>query len=869
MSVSKRLPYPRKHLRQIGPPRTFRGRELDQIAFPLGGIGTGSVSLAGNGSLRDWEILNRPSKGRQLPGTFFAVWAKPAGSPAQARVLKGPGILSLTGSGDSGDRSAGGGLAHFRRCTFTGRMPFATVEFDEPGFPLAVTLEAFNPSIPLEDKDSSIPVAIFLYTFQNVSGGPVKVTLNANLLNAVGTPEVGENVNRFTFEPGLRGLRMTSRKHAADSPSFGTMALATPWRNVTYLATWPGDFGLVGLNRFWEEFRCSGRLANLDNPSPSPAGESPIGALALHANLEPGQTVTLPVVIAWHFPNYQRQPSWGEGADAEQPSWLNYYATLWEDAWDVARYTTKNLKRLERDSRAFQEALFSSSLPAPVIDAVASQAGILKTTTCLRLTDGTFWGFEGCNDQSGCCPGTCTHVWNYAQTLAYLFPSLERSARAAEYRYDLAEDGHMTFRMPLPLGTPGGRSYHAAADGQHGGILRAYREWLISGDGDFLRQVWPAMKRAMAYTWRYWDADRDGVMEGVQHNTYDIEFWGPNSMCGTYYLAALRAMEEIALRFGEGDEAQEYRRLFESGRDWVDSHLFNGEYYKQRVNPSAPRDPSGPGPVLGDKGEPLFQYGPGCLSDQLIGEWYARMLGLGPLLDPRHVKQALRSIFRYNWLDGFFTHDNPQRIYALDDEKGLILCSWPRGGRPDDPFYYSDEVWTGIEYQVASHLIYEGMVDEGLAIVRGVRDRHDGARRNPWDEIECGHHYARAMASYTLLLALSRFRYSAPDQTIGFDPRVNADGFNCFWSVGSGWGTYRQGLARTKASASISPIKGQLTLRRIELPSVLRHAQKVTAKLGNRPIAIGDLDAEKILFARPVTTRSGAALTLTVSKSRP
>ncbi len=858
-----RLSASRKELRKTGPPRTFRGPQLAQIAFPLGGIGTGCVSLAGNGSLRDWEIFNRPAKGQQLPGSFFALWVRPSGEPGsrlrpECRVLKGPGLSSLIGSGHGGDRAAGGGLAHFRHCSFTGRMPFATVQLDEPGFPVKVTLEAFNPLIPGNDLDSSIPAAIFLYTLRNVAGRPLRIALNANLRNAVGTPEVGENVTAFAAEPGLRGLRMTSQQHPADSPRFGSMALATPWRNVTYLTTWPEGFGLDGLNQFWEAFKAAGRLADVNDLSPSAPGETGIGALALHANLKPGQLVTLPVVIAWHFPNYQ-QP----GGDGGQATWRNYYATVWEDAWEVARYASKHLRRLEKESRAFQDALFGSSLPAAALDAIASQISILKTTTCLRLTDGTFWGFEGCHDSAGCCPGTCTHVWNYAQALAYLFPALERGAREAHYRYDPADDGHMTFRTPLPLGTRADRSYHAAADGQHGTIMRAYRDWLISGDEDCLKRIWPAMKRAMAYTWRHWDADQDGVMDGVQHNTYDIEFWGPNSMLGSYYLGALRAMEEIAVRFGERDQAADYRRLFESGRAWVDRHLFNGEYYEQQVNRDAPRDPASPASPVAADGEPKYQYGRGCLSDQVIGQWYATMLGLGHLLDPTHVKRALAAIFSHNWREEFISHDNPQRIYAADDERGLILCSWPLGGRPADPFFYSDEVWTGVEYQVASHLIYEGLVDEGLAMVKGARDRHDGGRRNPWDEIECGHHYARAMASYALLLALSGFHYSAPDQRIRFQPRLHGEDFTCFWCVGSGWGTYRQRLGTRRAAAAITTTRGSLRLRRVELPGVLRRARRVTAALGRRAAPVKAWDQEAVEFARPVTIRSGATLTIT------
>ena len=859
----KPIPYSREELRAPGPPRSYRGDALREIAYPLGGIGTGCVSLAGNGSLRDWEIFGRPAKGQRLPGSFCAVWVKPQGRPPQARVLKGPGLLSYMENGASGDRSTGGGLAHFRDCTFTGRLPFAGVEFHEPGFPVQASLEAFSPFIPLNDRDSSIPVAILLYRFTNATRAAVRLTLNANLANGVGTPELGQNVNEFAAERGLRGLRMSTRKHQPHSPRFGTMALATPWRHVSYLAAWPADMGLVGLNRFWSLFREAGRFGNVADTSPSVDGHTHIGALALHATLAPGESATMPVIIAWHFPNYQKQADWGDTPDKEQPVWRQYYASLWDDAWDVARYVARHLPRLERESREFQEALFSSTLPEAALDAVASQATILRTPTCLRLSDGTFWGFEGCNDRSGCCPGTCTHVWNYAQTLAYLFPQLERSSREAEYRYDLAEDGHMTFRMPLPLGTPGGRSFHAAADGQHGGILRAYREWLISGDDDFLRRVWPAMKQAMAYTWRHWDPDRDGVMEGVQHNTYDIEFWGPNSMLGSYYLAALRAMEQIAVFFGEREPAVEYRRVYDSGRAWLDAQLFNGEYYEQQVNPHAPRDPLGPGGGPADE-EPPYQYGPGCLADQVIGQWYAAMLGLGYILDPAHVKQTLRAIFRYNWVTDLHAHDNPQRIYAADGEKGLLLCTWPRGGRPQHPFFYSDEVWTGIEYQVASHLIYEGLVDEGLAVVRGVRERHDGRLRNPWNEFECGHHYARALASWALLLALSGFRYWAPEAAIGFEPRVHADDFACFWCVGSGWGDYRQRLGEKRMRAEIRPRVGELILRRLELPQVLRGAKRVAVQLNGAPLEAAFSD-RGIELARPAKVRAGGLLEVLAS----
>jgi len=361
--------------------------------------------------------------------------------------------------------------------------------------------------------------------------------------------------------------------------------------------------------------------------------------------------------------------------------------------------------------------------------------------------------------------------------------------------------------MPLPLGVLANASFHAAGDGQLGGIMKVYREWLVSGDDEWLKSIWEKVKMALEYSWKKWDPNKDGVMEGVQHNTYDIEFHGPNTMMGSFYLGALLAAEKMARYLGENEKADEYHKIYESGRKWMDENLFNGEWYRQDVRPAQ-----------GTIEELKYQYGDGCLSDQMIGQWYARMLDLGDLFDPEKVRKTMASIFKYNWKSDLSEHPNPQRIYALNDEAGLLLCTWPKGGRPEFPFPYSDEVWCGIEYQVASHMIYEGLIAEGLSIVKGVRDRHNGERRNPWNEFECGNYYSRSMASYSVLLALSGFHYSAPEKSISFAPMVNEDDFACFFSVNSGWGMYRQKVAGCSQSAEIEVRMGKLELKEITLP---------------------------------------------------
>lgn len=847
------IPYTLEELFAKGKPRVYRGRQLDQIAFPLGGIGTGSISLGGWGQLRDFEIFNRPHKGLMFDYTFFTLHAKSAGGYSVTRVVQGPvGGDNFTDDGSGvPKRFNGSGLPRFRSVAFEGAFPFARLYLEDPKVPLRVTLEAYNPFIPLNPDDSGLPIAIFHFDLHNPTDAPVEAVLFANLENKLGYPEVGGGVIEAIDTGHVRGLKMCTRKHPPESPRYGTLALLTTHGEVRVQTHWLRAGWFDALEDFWRQ-ASDGRLEENTQPAHREQGTD-VGSIALHSTVPPGDHVRLPVWIVWHIPNFEMYWSPVE----PKPVWKNYYAVQHADAVAVAEYVAKHINRLEDDTRAFAEALWSSTLPEAVLDAVSSQISILKTTTCLRLSDGTFYGFEGCSPQQGCCEGTCTHVWNYAQALPYLFPCLERSVREKDYAINLHRDGHMTFRMPLPLGTIPEPTFHAAADGQMGGVLKVYRDWQICGDDEWLKALWASVQRALEYAWREWDRDKDGVMEGVQHNTYDVEFHGPNTMMGSFYLGALRAAEEIARYLGEYDKAEEYRRVYESGRAWMDEHLFNGEYYIHEVRPASPEmstDPRSPN-------FPPYQLGRGCLSDQLIGQWYARMLRLGDLLDAEHIRKALLSVFRYNWKSDLYEHVNPQRIYALNGEAGLLLATWPHGGRPLFPFPYSDEVWTGVEYQVASHLIYEGFVEEGLSIVKGVRDRYNGERRNPWNEFECGNHYARAMASYALLLALADLFYSAPRGLLRFAPRVYPEDFACFFSVDSGWGMVKQTFGAGYKRAEVQVHRGSLRVCEMQLGFTANRPQvrvaDRTVPATATPLAEG---GTQVTFAEPVTIRQGETL---------
>jgi uncharacterized protein (DUF608 family) len=791
------------------------------------------VSLGGRGQLRDWEIFNRPAKGRDLALCFFALWARPEGGEAVARVLERrllPPFVADRGLSPW----AVAALPRLEEATFIGTYPTASVRFHDRALPVEVELAAFTPWAPPDARDSSLPVAVFRWRLTNPSARPVDVTLAYTQLNPVGYdgleilrrgrrhPMFGGNVNQWTDEGPIRGLRMSRPGLDGEHPGAGTVAVATPWREVTFAEHWERAGWFDDIQAFWDDFRADGRLPERAEGTPSPAGQTDAGTLGLVARLRPGETLELPVVLAWHFPNLVNY--WGPhetlpGQSVVGQRMTNWYATQWPDAWAAARETLARLDELTARTERFRDALFTGTLPEEVIDAVSSQLSIIRTTTCLRTADGRFHAFEGCDDTEGCCPMNCTHVWNYAQALAFLFPELERSVRLTDYQFNTLPNGEQKFRTMLPLQTGVVWNYVAAADGQMGTLMKLYREWLVSGDDAYLRSLWPQAKKTLAFAWEWWDPDRDGVMEGEQHNTYDIEFYGPNTMCGALYLGALRAVEEMARHLGDPDAA-EYARIYASGRARYDRELWNGEYYVQHVRRPAPEEvlkgryPQRHPPAI-HPGEdtPRYQYGPGCLADQLLGQWFAHVVGLGYLLPEEHVRTAARSIFGYNFRPSLEAHESCQRAYAVNDEACLLQCTWPHGGRPRYPFPYADECWTGSEYAVAALLVYEGEVDAGLEVVRAVRGRHDGVRRNPWDEFECGHHYARALSSWSLLLALSGMQYSAPAGRLRFTPRVAASAFRSLFAVGTAWGVVEIGAGGTTLTVEA----GRLLLRRLEI----------------------------------------------------
>jgi len=588
----------------------------------------------------------------------------------------------------------------------------------------------------------------------------------------------------------------------AEQGDFGTMGLALVEKS-------DGNQGCSSLpegKRPESVFKDVG-LAS-DSAYEKPFGQKLVGALARRFFLEPGKEETVTFIVAWHFPNLRIDKLKDAG---------RHYGKRFASAAAVAEYVVKNFDRLHSQTKLWHDTWYDSTLPYWFLDRTFLNTSILATSTSYRLASGRFYGWEGV----GCCPGTCTHVWHYAHAPARLLPELERSLREmADYGAGFDPDtGRIRFRAE--------HNNHWAVDGQAGSILRAYREHQMSPDDRFLRRIWPKVKKSLEFLIGK-DADADGIIDGPQHNTLDADWFGKVAWLSSLYVAALRAGEQMAKEMGDEAFAAQASKIADAGSKNIDGQLFNGEYYVQLPDK--------------DHAKSVGSYD-GCEIDQVFGQSWAFQVGLGRVLPEAHVKVALASLWKYNFAPDVGPYRNahkPGRWYAMAGEAGLIMCTWPRGeaSRVQQNYdYYFNECMNGFEYQAAGHMIWEGMLTEGLAITRAVHDRYHPSRRNPWNEVECGDHYARSMASYGVFLAACGYEHHGPKGYLAFAPRLGAENFKAAFTAAEGWGSFAQKDEDGKRKAEIAVKWGKLRLRTLALAAAGGKApQSVRVTAGGKDV---------------------------------
>lgn len=776
----------------------YEGEKLKNIAFPMGGMGAGMICLEGTGALSHFSLRSKPDINNE-PIIFSAINIK--GETNEARVLEGPVPdwkifhQNMAGNGLHGKSY---GLPRFSYSSFKAMFPFGMVTLKDKKIPLKVEITGWSPFIPNDADNSSLPVAGLEYRFVNISENTVNAVFSFNSSNFM---SVG--VGECPVESTYGGFILKQQYPDAKPFEQETFCAMSDDPNAKINCRWFRGGWFDSLTTLWKLIE-EGRAVESEPYTEGLA--SPGGSIFVLFELMPGDEKTIRVMLSWYVPHpdlkygkaeVNGSEYSGEGCCCKekkaQKTYKPWYSASFKDIKEVSEYWETNYYNLKDRTLKFTNCFFDSSLPKEIIEAVAANLTILKSPSVLRQVDGRLWCWEGCCDTEGCCEGSCTHVWNYAQAIPHLFHELERGLRQTEFNECQDNKGHQMFRSSLPI-RPLVHDFHAAADGQLGGIMKVYREWRISGNTEWMKIMWPKVKKSLEYCINTWDPDRKGILEEPHHNTYDIEFWGPDGMCCSIYLGALKAAGEMAAEVGENPST--YREIYKNGRIFMEHELFNGEYFEQKIMLHGLKAEKliaklGMTPeeleLIRQEG-PKYQYGKGCLADGVIGAWMAFVCGIGEILDREKVISHLKSIFKHNFKRDLSEHVNSQRPgYAIGSEGGLLLCTWPKGGHLTLPFVYSNEVWTGIEYQVASHMMSMGLVEEGLEIVRTCRARYDGLLRNPFDEYECGHWYARAMASYALLQGITGIRYDAVEKKLFMGSRIKKD-FRSFISTATGYG---------------------------------------------------------------------------------
>ena len=812
---------------------TLTGENLRCCAMSLGGIGTGTIALGGDGLLKQWQINNIVNHCAFVPNSFFAVRTrtlKNLNEKPISRALictKPHENFDFVPAKSVSDHRITNNMKEFfsrlpqvENIVFNGEYPISFLNFEDSKLPIKIKLIAFNPFIPLDPKNSGLPIIIFQFDIKNISDESIEVNLLGNLFNFIGwdglktirgevDPLFGGNYNIHKRFDKWNAIHMRSKTLLKTDKRYGDLILATDQENVMVSPQW------TDLDKFWSFFTENGTLLRNDSEERSELGRTWTGSIAVKKKMEPNEEEVITFFVAWNFPN--RLVDWHLNYalidDVKSEYWIgNQYNEWFKNSLEVIKYVKNNLHFLSNYTAKFHDTFYSSTLPPEILTSISATASTIRTPTCLWSRDGSFHGFEGCEGAStrkssgGCCPLNCTHVWNYEFSLAHLFPTLERSMRETEFKmqHDL---GYLPHRAVIPLYLPqfGEKpdfgDVPPAIDGMFGMILKIYRDYLITQDLDFLKRAWNHVKKLMEYIFKEYYDDATGIITRAQPNTYDCSVYGFNTFIGSLNLVALLACEKIALELNHLDWVDKCRKLYNFSRESLNKECWNGEFYIQKYN---------------EKEITEFQYGSGCFSDQLFGQWWAFYLGFGYIFPSNRVIKTLKSIVKYNFKEKLEGFKQTPRIYASPHESGLLNCTWPNGGKPKVPTYYTDEVWTGLEYEIAALCIYAGDIKAGLKLVKAARKRYDGSHRNPWNEVECGDHYVRPMSSWSLLHALTRISYSIKLNQFSMAPQLNQNNFQSFFITNSSWGTVNQIVNGDRVVLSISISYGELLVKSIQ-----------------------------------------------------
>lgn len=819
-----------------GAPEVLEDTELKYVGMPIGGMGCGQLYLGGDGKLWLWDIFKSNYFRVPNPGNMIAAfpmgghYAHPVAQGEQYSVANGvdvqQGFLIRTKAGTKTlDRQG------FSNIQFRGEYPIGKVNYADDDFPVAVQLNGFSPFIPLNAKDSAIPATVMSYTVTNTSKESVEIDLGGWLQNAtcpyLGAKAQGARRNRLVQSKDQTSILSTIEGEGLQTKhGYGSMTLSllheTNEKGLKVSAVTSLD-GAQGPAGFVDQTASDSTEKALSEPL--------VGGLFAHFKLAPGESRTVDFAVTWFFPEYAEidaKPLKGarQGSQHIFRGRKRLYSNYFNSAEEVAAYLTSDSKRVLEGTHAWNNTWYDSTLPYWLLDRTFIGLDCIATQTFHYFDDGRPYGWEGVE----CCPGTCTHVWYYAQALGRIFPEVERAFRE---KVDFvpgigmeAKSGMIKDRADYHL--KGGKE---AVDGHAGSIMRVYREHQMSADDAFLKRLWPQVKVATDFLIRK-DGDDNGIWEGKQPHTLDAAWYGPMGWLSSVYLGALAAAEAMAKEVGDLDYAKKCRTLLDRGYKNIVAQVFDGEYFIHK-----PTD------------QKALNTNKGCHIDQVLGQAWVHQVGLGRIIPKKETVSALNSIWKYNFAPdaGQYALDHRAieaafRWYAMQGEAGLLMTTWPKGGAmeavpgnklraKENPKKFSgvggyfNECMNGFEYQVAAHMVYEGepgsdLVEKGLAITKAVHDRYGAAKRNPYNEIECGDHYARSMASYGVFLAACGYEYHGPKGYLAFAPRIQPEDFKAPFTTAEGWGSFSQKVEQGQQFEKIELRHGQLHLNELAFAKV-------------------------------------------------
>ncbi|EGD82452.1 hypothetical protein PTSG_11966 [Salpingoeca rosetta] len=846
----------------------YSGTSLRAFTCPLGPCGGGCIALAGDGGLRQWQILNRICHDAHVPDSFFALYTNDGKGGVDARVLQ---LLK--------------DLPHLSAIEIEGKYPVMDVDYTSLNNGIKASMECMCPCIPLDSKNSGLPVIFFNFTLTNTTSDAVDVSLLMSQHNLVGWDGetaienetefagYGGNVNAKMTMDGVTAVDMTSTQFRDTDPQAGHIAIAALTGDSSEVSTM---LQYDAHKTLWSHFAKTGKLPGQGQSTPSPSGKTWNGAVCVSRTLAAGATTTITFVLAWHFPN--RYVNWSQKGfyidDTKSQYWLgNAYANFWPSITEVLEYAKNTGEALQAQTRQFRDAMHTSNLPYQIVQSCAMSASIPRSPSCMWLGDSSFYNFEGCSSDSGCCPLNCTHVLDYSVALSRLWPDLEQSMRTNDLDLQLSPNGILPSRSTVPIWLRRQWSFWPddedrsldqtiCSDGEICTVIKTYREVLMGAPSSWFKDKYHQVLKIMERWLIIMDAQGDGVVRGAQPSTYDVALHGANSFIGSLYMCALRAAEEMAVLQNDPDSAAKFRARFKLSVANYDKLCFtNGKWYTQVVDPAHDTN------IIGES----------TFVDSLLGEWWAQFLGIGAMLPPAHVLSTLQNCFKYNHVDAFDPARQAPRKFCDSRDAGMYIATW---GGPENPppknalLYTSEAIWTGLVYPFSGLCMMAGDVDTAMHVLTDARDQYDGTRRSPFNEIECGDHYTRQMSGFSLFEVAAGQHWNAPSLSLSFAPCINFSSFRGFFVVGTAWGQYTQQCKDGTFSsgvASIAPAFGVVSLRTFAVKST--GDSSATSVALNSGKSLPDYTVARkdgflvITFSREANCVQGDTLTVTVAAS--